>query len=633
MSNAIEQKEELGPQFFQQCVSYLAETGEEIECSDGKGKKWKENSWAHISRHQQSGSTTWHYDLKNGVPVYDDSNWAWRFAQYDNGFGLLVDIGEDRRVSFTDGEACGGAFWLRVKLWHSFEMGELLELIRELTPANCNGATLQEMPWSGIIQDIFMLIPNDKEQRLVKFSWAQWEKNAPQLLKWVKLHYSGLDYVAIYAEEEELDCWSWGDWVGKHPDELKALTSAGELEDADLLFGQDNPEDPNSGFRGAREYLSLCKKHQSFDDEPKLVIRLKPQYSRMYFVDFVERTEEGESLFNALKCNLENLPQLLNQRVKYATTRIAQIRLGVELRVAIRAYEDKVGSLVRQREPSSQIQERYRQRAKHVNVLHTEFLSEIEVQQSPLPFMVEWLLRRYQRADDALDKIKFGSQLFTLLCKLPTLLALEELNAVPEHQPLCGLIVEEHFSKPATDGDLIKCMRAVLNQVAKAQISLSWFGELLESFRNEGCRRLDKIVPARNNFHHNQHDAKEMLAALENEIPPLIALLRKSMKGLVFITPSHMVVKEDKCIVVARRLMGFESDFPKVEFETTASHKAFQSGKIVVVNDDHTKELPLIRFFKSEDIQTVSLDFAIFNYMKNGHPQFVYLRRFGKDLP
>ena len=513
-------------------------------------------------------------------------------------------------------------------------MGELLELIRELTPTNCSGATLQETPWSGIIQDIFILIPEGKEQRLVKFSWLQWERNAPELLKWVKLYYSGLGHVDIYNKEEELDCWGWEKWVGKYPDELKSLTSVGKLEDTDLLFGPDAPEDPDPGFKGAREYLSSRNKYGTSFDAPKLVIRLKPQYSRMYFVDYVERTEEGESLFNALKRGLENLPQLLNQtRVKYATTRIAQIRLGVELRVAIRAYEDKVGSLVRQREPAGQIQERYRQRTQNVEALHTNFLSEIEVMQNPLPFMVEWLLRRYQRADDALDKIKFGSQLFTLVSKLPTLLALEELNTMPEHQQIYGQIVDKYFSKPASDGVLIECVKDVLGQLTKSKINLSWFGELLESFRNEGCKRLERLVPARNNFHHNQHDPIEMLAALENEIPPLIALLRKSMKGLVFITPSHMVIKEDKNIVFARRLMGYESDFPLEEFETTASYKAFQSGKIVVVNDNRTKALPLSRFFKSEDIQAVSLDIAIFNYMKNGHPQFVYLRGFGKDLP
>jgi hypothetical protein len=79
--------------------------------------------------------------------------------------------------------------------------------------------------------------------------------------------------------------------------------------------------------------------------------------------------------------------------------------------------------------------------------------------------------------------------------------------------------------------------------------------------------------------------------------------------------------------------MGFESDFLQDEFETTAPFEAFPAGEIVVVNADRSQALPLARFFKRQAIKTVSLDVGMFDRMVDGHPEFVFIRGLGQEVP
>src|SRR5207253_2754587 len=145
--------------------------------------------------------------------------------------------------------------------------------------------------------------------------------------------------------------------------------------------------------------------------------------------------------------------------------RLSQIRLAVEQRIAKRAYEEQVRSLSKLREPASSLKERYALRFKTVHLLHTDYLSEIETRQRPLPFMIEWPLCRYRRAYDPLLKIKHGQQLLNLIVKIPLFLALEELGSNPAGKALVQTVEAEILARPPSDGTLLSCIENLVRAV------------------------------------------------------------------------------------------------------------------------------------------------------------------------
>jgi hypothetical protein len=568
-------------------------------------------------RYQEALHIPWFPEFKHGMPAYDSRYWTWDFYEARDGdYNTDIAIQADGVVVFREGDGDGVS--LEMTLKHPFEMGELLELIQQLTPDNCDRASFQEVPWSSIVQDIFVLVPSDKEQRLLKFSWSAWANQRPELLAPFKVFYKGeVDGL------NEMKYSTWREWFDRNAP-AEALVFAGELKEDDLLFS------PCNGFRGAR--IALKGYNACQDSEPQLVIRLKQQQSRMYFVDFLQHTKEGAALFNALYKDLENLPQLLSQaKVRYPTTRLVQIRLGVELRVARHAYDEKVRSLMQVREPADQLQDRYRKRAKYVALLHTDYLAELEEQQHPLPFMIEWPLRRYKRAEDPLLKLKYGQQLLNIIVKLPLFLVLEELRANPTPLPQVEPIESELFGKPTSDGALLKCLEDAQRVVSEMRLPLPLFDPLLRRFKMEGVEPVKRIITARNRYHHAPYDEEGMRAALDAELPSVIRLFRETLEGMIFIIPESLKSSKGELVVVARPLMGHETDFPRQEITTSAPFSAFPDGHVVVVSPQRDRALPLPQFFKIQPIRTISIDVGVFDRMVKGHPEYVFIRGLGEE--
>jgi len=600
-------RQELGSAFLRECASYLGHV-QGAGGMTGIARKYSES--LHLS---------WFPSPKHGIPAYDSRYWSWEFyVARDGEYDLMIDVRPNGEVCFREGD--GNGLYLELKLKYPFEMGEILELLEQITPENAEKTSFVSLPWSSIIQDLFLLAPGHKEQRVLKFSWPAWEKQFPELLAPLKVFYQG-EFERLNAMEYS----SWGDWLDRKATP-ESLPFAGELEEDDLLFS------PSHGFHSAR---ALLQSNEAFDDcEPRFVIRLKSQQSRMYFVDFLELTEEGEPILKALIKQAKELPQLLSQtKVEYPATRLQQIRLGVELRAARHAYEEKVQSLMRLREPAGKLHERYRLRSKNVQLLHTDYLSQIDADQNPLPFMIEWPLRRYERGDDPLLKIKYGQQLLNIILKFPLFLVLEELKSDAATKSLATPIESDLFSKPCSDGTLKKTLEDLQRQIADKGLKLRWFGPLLSSFVQDGGERAGKIITARNRFHHAPFDEDGMRKALESELPHLIKIFRNTLSGISFIMPESLKNQKGQLLVVSRSLMGYETDFPREEFTTTAPFTAFPDGHVVVVNDKRDAALPLSQFFKVQPIRQVSVDVGVFDRMVKGHPEFVFIRGLANEMP
>ena len=600
-----EYRPELGSAFLKECVSYLGEV-HGAGAMSGFARSYKES--LHVP---------WFPALKHGMPAYDSRSWSWEFyVDRDGDYNQAISVSADGEVHFLDGDDDG--LYLELKLKHPFEMGEVLELMGQISPDNCGKSSFAPQPWSSIVQEIFVLAPGDKQQKLLKFAWAAWAEKSPELLKPFKVFY-GNQWEGI----NEMEYSTWREWLERKASP-ESLPFAGELKEDDLLFN------PSDGFQSPR--LALERYDVFKDCEPRLVIRIKPQHSRMYYVDFLQLTEEGQPLFQTLRERPEQLQQLLNQtKVEYPTTRLQEIRLGVELRVARLAYEQEVQSLMRNREPAGKLPERYRLRSKSVKLLHTDYLSQIEAQQNPLPFMIEWPLRRYGRADDPLLRIKYGQQLLNIILKFPLFLALEELSMQNATREVAASIETELFAKPCSEGTLRKALEDLQLRVLEKQIKLPWFGELLRTFVQDGTIRAGRIITARNRFHHAPFDEDGMRMALETELPHLIKLFRNALSGMTFIIPDSLKNEKGQLVVVARPLMGYETDFPRIEFATTAPFADFPNGQVVVLNEKRDRAIPLSQFFKVLPIRTVSVDVGVFDRMVKGHPEFVFIRGIGEE--
>ena len=493
----------LGSEFLKQCTSYFSEV------------QGANDFMSMPSRFEEKVTTFCFPALKNGMPEYDESTWAWNFGYLKSGdYNVGIDIRADGQVTFREGD--WGGVYLCLKLKHPFEMGEVLELIQQLTEENSERTTFQELPWSNIIQEIYTLIPGDKRQRLLKFSWNGWAAKRPELLKPFRVFYneddSGLNQMAYLTSKE---------WLNRNGCS-ESEEFDGELKEDDILFA------PSSGFQGAKTALQGYRPWH--DDASRLVIRLKPQHSRMYFIDFLEHTEEGEPLFSLLK-------------------------------------------------------------------------------------------------------IKYGQQLLNILIKVPLFLPLEEAHLTKEAHAVTAPIEAELTTKPLSDGGLLKCVRDLQALHNTKKISLPWFGRLLDTFIEVGEPHIGKIIEARNRFHHPPHDEGAMLRSLDCDLPPLINLFQNHLSGYLFVSPETQAHKAGKHVVTARILMGPESDFPSTKHATTAPYESLPTGEIVVVKPDWTQAVPLSRFFKSQSIQSVSIDLGLFDRMVKGQPEFTFLRGLGQDLP
>lgn len=107
-------------------------------------------------------------------------------------------------------------------LKHPFDMGELLELIQQLTPKSYAPAKFQEMPWSGVIQEVFALVPGDKQQRLLQVSWSDLASKRHEALLPIKAWYTRCDHFLTK------DYSTWREWLEREG-RLESLTLAGEL--------------------------------------------------------------------------------------------------------------------------------------------------------------------------------------------------------------------------------------------------------------------------------------------------------------------------------------------------------------------------------------------------------------------
>jgi hypothetical protein len=567
----------------------------------------------------ESFCAAWDSGLGGDFPSFFVEDGGWSFeGRNDDGGGLMMDVFDRGGVVFRSLD--GDSVYLKTRIEAPEELGEMMALFMSIKPAHLEAPHWVSLPLSSIVEQVFLVLPRDGRDILVPFDAKLFANQQPELWRAIKV----LHGISNDEDITNLNYSCWADWVSKHAD-WNSLPAPVNPISRDKFF---------SGDWGLHSWrLHATRETEFFDMGPRFALRINAKQSPMFFHLFTQQTREGAPLLDGLIANLNN-PQswCKHTQVSYPSSIIAQRRLAFEFRVLRQQYDEKHESLVREREPVKQLIELYERRVRLVGLLHTEYSAEIETVQYPLPFLIEWPHRRYQRADDRLLKIKYGQQLLSIMAKLPLFLLLEELRFRTELQTEIAPIEAELFGKPTSDGSVLKYGRELQKLVSNIKLASPWFDNLLEFFKTEGDHRMSKIIEARNRFHHPPHDERGMLTTLDQEIPPLMAMFRKALDGVIFITPESQNYENGQHVVVFRRLMGFEADFPLEKEVTTIPFDGLPSGEVVLVDSRWQRALPLTRLFKRHTIQTLSLDVGVFDRMVHGQPEYVFVRGLGQEV-
>ena len=352
----------------------------------------------------------------------------------------------------------------------------------------------------------------------------------------------------------------------------------------------------------------------------------------MFFHIFAKQSSEGAALLKHLAADPDVLPSRIRQtQVEYPSTLRAQQRLAFEFRALRQRYDDRHASLVNEREPVKQLIELYERWIRNIDLLHDEYLLEIEAMRRPLPFLLEYPLRRLARADEPLDKVIRGQQFLTILLKSGVLLPLEEALVSPNCPETVQALARELGGRSLSDGAWLDLLQRFRTTAAAASLSLPLFGQLLAASGGEVETALNNLVATRNRFHHPPHDAKAMIQAFDKQLPALTSFLRSCLPRVAFIIPQSLRVSEGKRFVRGLDLMGFDTEFQTREFSVKAPLESFPNDKIIAMDSAGSNVVTLGRFFTSKSVKASTIDIGIFDRNDDNQPCFEFVRGLGSD--
>lgn len=567
----------------------------------------------------ESFSTTLDSGLTGDFPYFSTEDGGWSFdGRNDDGGGLMMDVTELGKVRLWSLD--GDTLYLTTRIESPEELGEVLALFMSIRPTHLEAPNWISLPLASIIEQVLLVLRREGQDVLVPFDAKLLAKQQPELWRAITV-LQNLKTEPEALNSLEYSCWA--DWVEKYAD-WKSLTAPTPPSAHDLFYSED------CGLHSWR--LHAERETEFFDVAPKFALRINPKHSPMFFHLFTQQTREGATVLPDLATNLENVQAWLKRtQVNYPSSVVAQRRLAFEFRNLRQQYDDKHESLVREREPAKQLIELYEKRVRLIGRWHSEYVHEMEVAASPLPFFLEYPLHRWSIADDhdRMEQVVRAKQLLTVLVKSIVLLPLEEAlaqNGCP--QSIRAFADDLSQRKPLSDGGWIELLGGLRKHCGEAGISLPLFGQLLvESTKIEP--HLNQLVAARNRFNHPPYDADGMVKVFNQKVSDVIAFLRGHFSGKQFLMPQSLRIAEGRKLVRALLLSGFETEFRSVEREVTASLESFPSGKMVAADSTGASVLLLGRFFASKSLKAETIDVGIFDRVEGDHACFEFVRGLG----
>ena len=490
-----------------------------------------------------------------------------------------------------------------------------MEFFRSMKPLHLNSPRWASTPLSAIIDHISLVVPSDEKDSLVTFNPKQFSEQQPQLWSAIKKNFSDPD------ENSSVTV----DLI----DHIKHYADKGQLPKGNPPTYRDIYYYRYRGLQSWRlreRAVGLCE----FD--PIISLRISERHSPMFFLTFVQQTHEGEALLEKLHAKIEKLPAFLSQiQVSYPSSLISERLMAIEFRALRRNYDDEHNRLVAEREPVRQVIELYEKRVRYIKVLHGDYLRDIHVAMSPLPFFLEYPLRRFRLSDDRLDKIVCAQQMLTVLVKSLVLLPLEEAVFQTTCLETIKSLAQEPTQKAFSDGGWLDLLGRLRKVCEENKFPLPLFGQMLTDSAGEIEQSVLKLVEARNRFHHPPNDAERMLAAFETELPKVENFLRERLAGVKVFIPQSLQFHEGRKVVRGLQLNGFETEFRNVDYEVESPLESFPSGRSVAMNSNGQNVVVLGRFFTSKPVKASTIDIGIFDRVQSNQTCFEFVRGLGGD--
>lgn len=580
---------------------------------------------------RESISVSWSPSMPNGGAAFDVENNKWEFftpiSEEEN---LMVDIADTGQVRIREADDPGGGVCLQLQIDDPDELGELFTFFPSINEEQFSTSVKWvETPLASIVEEIFLVIPKDGRALLLPFDPDRLRLEQPIL--WNHIVLSCPDDLRSTAEltdlsegDERLARGPEIDWprlVANHADWSK-LENLLQPCSRDLFYSDD------FGVHSWRLHSLPHAGEHYF--APKLALRLRPNQSRMFFHTYLVRSHEGSQLLHELYPLMLNPRRLLKEtRLPYPANLSAQMRLSIEFRAFFCEYQYAYAKLCETREPIRDLPILTKRRTQHIGKLHSEYLDEIAAMSAPLPFFLEYPFRQYSRADEELAQIARGQQLFSIVARSLLLLPLEECLALGLWPEITSSICKELQGKPLSDGSWLATYRQLRSMAEKSPERLPLFGALLHAPNAEVDLALDRILKARNAFHHPPNDAHAFILVLKENARTIIDALRSAFRLVRFIVPHSLKFEHGKRLVRAHVLAGFEPEFRVCDFTVQASLESFPTGQLMAMSDGGTHPLVFTQFFRSQPVKLSTMDVGIFDKTVKNAPHFEFVRGFG----
>ena len=259
---------------------------------------------------------------KVGMPSYNTDSDKWQFidsaSDYEDGvYNICFYTNSRHELIVRDGadEDC----YLKLELNGPDEITEIIQLLEKLDNKNCKIKQFEPTPLSSILEGIYVHVPCNSEHFLIPLSWKELEQENPNFLQPLRTCFRNS------GDLSDVNFSGWEEWVFSEGGFNEGQFSE-KLKGDDLLL-----HSLSEGLYSAQANINREDNYRKL--LPMLVFRLKENQSKMYFLDYLKFTTEGQSVLKQVIANFENLDQHLEaKKINYPSDKLTQMRLSTEFR-------------------------------------------------------------------------------------------------------------------------------------------------------------------------------------------------------------------------------------------------------------------------------------------------------------
>jgi hypothetical protein len=348
------------------------------------------------------------------------------------------------------------------------------------------------------------------------------------------------------------------------------------------------------------------------------VFRLKPKTSYLAFYDYLCNTIEGDNLLSNL-FDTNNLPKYLC----YSLNKFKLIQFTLENLVNKESLKYKMNNLIVNKENFEFKNNLTKNRIKYLSAFYETQHKLVEIFENPLPYVIEDAFRSFVKSDSDMESATKGSHILNILIKTRVLFPLEEYikNENNANNDFNNVIKQTLFSdKKPSDGTYNQLFIDFSKFFNSNQIKLECFNHFYSILNNTNIDYLIlEIIESRNRFAHPPYLINPYIETLNRNIPKLIQFYRDSMINIYFLIPESFIIQNQKIILTAKKLMGFENKLDSVKIEISQDQiYNFEVGKLIAWNSETKGIVQFENFFKIVPKNDIKWEIGIYDRFEKG---------------